>query len=305
MIKIGIIGLGGVGGYIGARLIQKGLAEVTFFARGEHFTAIKEDGLRIIDTNEEFAIKSKNLIDTNSEKSDEILDIIFVCVKSYSFEKIAPILSLHVNKNSLIIPLSNGVNHKAELSNYIDKGTVLDGCVYVLSNIKEYGVIEKKAAAFYLVFGDHKNRFQPKLQELIDVLNRSSLKSKLSQNIEYDCWIKYLLISSFATLSSYYDKPLGYIAKEKMSELSEVLNEIKSVANAMGVNITEKEIEKTIKQIQNVPYDSKTSMQIDFENSHKTELESLTGYIVKNAKKLGLEVKIMKKMYEKLSNISL
>ena len=305
MIKIGIIGVGGVGGYIGAKLAQKGLAQVTFFARGEHFRAIKKDGLRIIDTDEEFTIKSKNLIDTNNDKSDEIFDIIFVCVKSYSFEKIAPMISLHVDKNSLIIPLSNGVNHKAELSKYIGKGTVLDGCVYVLSNIKEYGVIEKKAPVFYLVFGDYKNRFGPKLQQLADILNKSGLKSKLSQHVEFDCWVKYLLISSFATMTSYYDKPLGYIAKEKMSELKEILDEIKSVANAMGVNITEKEIEKTIKQIQNVPYNSKTSMQIDFENSHKTELESLTGYIVKNAESLGLEVKNMKKMYEKLSNIPL
>ena len=305
MIKIGIVGVGGVGGYIGAKLVQKGLAQVTFFARGEHFRVIKKDGLKIIDTDEEFTIKSKNLIDTNNDKRDEVFDIIFVCVKSYSFEKIAPMISLHVNKNSLIIPLSNGVNHKAELSKYIGKGTVLDGCVYVLSNIKEYGVIEKKASVFYLVFGDYKNRFGPKLQQLADILNKSGLKSKLSQHVEFDCWVKYLLISSFATMTSYYDKPLGYIAKEKMSELKEILDEIKSVANAMGVNITEKEIEKTIKQIQNAPYDSKTSMQIDFENSHKTELESLTGYIVKNAQSLGLEVKNMKKMYEKLSNIPL
>ncbi len=305
MIKIGIVGVGGVGGYIGAKLVQKGLAQVTFFARGEHFRAIKKDGLRIIDTDEDFIIKSKNLIDTNNDKSDEVFDIIFVCVKSYSFEKIAPMISLHVNKDSLIIPLSNGVNHKAELSKYIGKGTVLDGCVYVLSNIKEYGVIEKKASVFYLIFGDYKNRFGPKLQQLADILNKSGLKSKLSQHVEFDCWVKYLLISSFATMTSYYDKPLGYIAKEKMSELKEILDEIKSVANAMGVNITEKEIEKTIKQIQNVPYDSKTSMQIDFENSHKTEFESLTGYIVKNAESLGLEVKNMKKMYKKLSNIPL
>jgi 2-dehydropantoate 2-reductase len=301
MIKIAIFGLGGVGGYIGAKLTQKGLAEVTFFARGKHLRAIQKDGLKVIDTDEEFRVKPKNLIDTSDDTSDEIFDIIFVCVKSYSFEKITPVLNSHIDENSLIIPLSNGVNHRVELNNFIDKGTVLDGCIYVLSNIKEYGVIEKKALTFYLVFGDYKNRFQLRLQKLVDILNQSSLKSKLSQDIEYDCWVKYLLISSFATMTSYYNKPLGYIAKEKMSELKEVLNEIKSVANALGVDIGDKEIEKTIKQVQNVPHTSKTSMQIDFENSHKTELESLTGYIVQNAKNLDLEVKIMKKMYEKLS----
>jgi 2-dehydropantoate 2-reductase len=229
MIKIAIFGLGGVGGYIGAKLAQASLAEVTFFARGEHFDAIKEHGLKVIDQGEEFTIKPKKIIDTNDDKSDEIFDIVFVCVKSYSFEKIALILSLHVDENTLIIPLSNGVNHKAQLSKSLGKGAVLDGCVYVLSNIKESGVIEKKAPTFYLVFGDYKNRFQNRLQKLADILNQSNLKSKLSKNIEYDCWVKYLLISSFATMTSYYKRPMGYIIKEKMSELKEVLNEIRLV----------------------------------------------------------------------------
>lgn len=303
MLKIGIIGVGGVGGYIGAKLTQSGLSEVAFFARGKHFEAIQKNGLKIIDMNEEFIVKPKYLIDTNNDTNNEIFDIIFVCVKSYSFDKIASILNSHVDENSLIIPLSNGVNHKVKLNNFLDKGTVLDGCVYVLSNIKESGIIEKKAPTFYLVFGDYKNRFQTQLQELVEILNQNNLKSKLSKNIEYDCWVKYLLISSFATITSYHRQPLGYIVKEKMPELVEILEEIKSVANALDIEIGKKEIDKTIKQVQNVPPTSKTSMQIDFENQHKTELESLTGYIVKNAQKFGLEVKIMKKMYEKLSAV--
>ncbi len=301
MLKIGIIGLGGVGGYIGARLIQKNLCDVTLFARGEHFRAVKESGLKIKDMKDEFVVKPPKLIDSENDNSSEIFDIIFVTTKSYSFKKISTTLNRHCDENTLIIPLSNGVNHKIELKSYIDKGVVLDGCIYILSNIKEPGFIEKKALTFYLIFGDVQNRFQEKLEALNEVLNQSGLKSKLSQNIEYDCWTKYLLISSFATMTSYFDKPMGYMVEHKMDLLREVLKEIKSVANALHVNIGEKEIQKTIKQVQNIPYDSKTSMQIDFEDNNKTELESLSGYIVKEAQKLGIEVKNMKMMYNELS----
>ena len=301
MLKIGIIGVGGVGGYIGAKLIQKGLAEVTLFARGESYNFIKNNYLKVIDCGDEFIVNPKKLIDTENDDSDEIFDIIFITTKSYSFKNVSKIINLHVDDNTLIIPLSNGVNHKEEIIEYIKKATVIDGCIYILSNIKEAGVIEKKAPTFYLILGDYKNRFQKKLQVLVDILNQSELKSKLSQNIEYDCWKKYLLISSFATLTTYFDKPMGYVVEKKIGLLKEVLEEIKSVANALHVNIGEKEIQKSIKQVQNIPYDSKTSMQIDFENRNKTELESLTGYIVKEAKKLGVEVKSMKMMYEELS----
>ena len=302
MLKIGIVGVGGVGGYIGAKLIQNGLAKVTLFARGESYDFIKNNYLKVIDCGKEFVINPKSIIDSANDNSHEIFDIIFIATKSYSFKDASKAISLHVDDNTLIIPLSNGVNHKEEISKYIKKGTVIDGCVYILSNIKKAGIIEKKALTFYLILGDYKNRFQDKLQILVDILNKSGLKSKLSQNIELDCWTKYLLISSFATLTAYFDKPMGYIVDTKMDLLKEVLEEIKSVANALHVSTGEKQIQKTIKQVQNIPYDSKTSMQIDFENHNKTELESLSGYIVKEAKKLGVEVKNMKKMYEELSN---
>lgn len=305
MLKIGVIGLGGVGGYIGAKLILKGLCDVTLFARGEHLEAIKKNGLKIKDVQDEFVVKPLRVIDSQNDDSCEIFDIIFVTTKSYSFKQISKILDRHCGENTLIIPLANGVNHKVELGSYIDKGVVLDGCIYILSNIKELGFIEKKAATFYLVFGDVKNRFQERLRVLNELLNQSGLKSKLSQNIEHDCWTKYLLISSFATLTSYCEKPMGYFVKEKIDLLKEVLDEIVSVANALHVELGEKEIQKTIKQVQNIPYEAKTSMQIDFENGNKTELESLCGYIVKEAQKHGVEAKNMKKMYEMLSEKSI
>ena len=301
MLKIGIVGVGGVGGYIGAKLIQNNLAKVTLFARGENYDFIKNRYLKVIDCGKEFTVNPKSIIDSANDNSNEIFDIIFIATKSYSFKGISKLINQHVDDNTLIIPLSNGVNHKKEISGYINKGTVLDGCIYILSNIKSPGVIEKKAKTFYLVVGDYKNRFQDKLKILVDVLNKSELKTKLSQNIEFECWKKYLLISSFATLTTYFDKPMGYIVEKKIGLLKEVLEEIKSVANALGVNVGEEEIQKIIKQVQNIPYESETSMQIDFENKNKTELESLSGYIVKEAENIGIEVKNMKMMYEELS----
>ncbi|MCF6173744.1 MAG: 2-dehydropantoate 2-reductase, partial [Campylobacteraceae bacterium] len=240
MLKIGIIGLSGVGGYIGAKLAQSNLADVFFIARGKHFEVIRENGLKIKDVKEEFVVCPKYLIDSQNDESHEVFDIIFITTKSYSFQEVSKTINQHTNNDTLIIPLSNGVNHKVELSQYIQEGIVLDGCIYVLSNIKEAGVIEKKALTFYLVFGDSQNRFQGKLQTLENVLNRSGLKSKLSQNIEFECWSKYLLIASFATLTSYFDKPMGYILEKKMDLLREIMDEIISIANALGVNIAEK-----------------------------------------------------------------
>src|SRR5690349_19681950 len=44
LMRIAVMGAGGLGGYFGARLAQGG-AEVTFIARGAHLAAMRETGL--------------------------------------------------------------------------------------------------------------------------------------------------------------------------------------------------------------------------------------------------------------------
>ena len=45
-MRIAAMGAGGVGGYFGARLQQAG-HEVTFFARGRHLQALRNEGLTV------------------------------------------------------------------------------------------------------------------------------------------------------------------------------------------------------------------------------------------------------------------
>ena len=51
-MKICIVGAGATGGYLGAKLINSGY-DVTLVARGLHLEAIKKNGLKIIENNNE------------------------------------------------------------------------------------------------------------------------------------------------------------------------------------------------------------------------------------------------------------
>lgn len=84
-------------------------------------------------------------------------------------------------------------------------------------------------------------------------------------------------------------------------EVDQLLKEIKSVANCLDVPVSDEDVAKVIKQAEGLPADSKTSMQLDFEAGKKTELESLSGYIVREGEKCGVEVPLMRKCYEALS----
>ena len=184
------------------------------------------------------------------------------------------------------------MEHGDELRS-LSAGRVQDGCVYILSHIEASGVIRKKGKVFALVIGGNESAI------LKAVFDEASLRTKVEEDIQTAIWKKYIFISSFATLTSYYDNTIGFICEKHLDEAKELLEEIAKVAKSKNINIAS-EIEKSLEVAKGLPYDASTSMYLDFKNKKRDELETLSGYIVREAKRGGLKVPLMQKMYEEL-----
>ena len=61
-MRIAVMGVGGVGGYFGARLAQAG-EEVTFIARGDTLRALRESGLRVESADGDMLIQPASVTD--------------------------------------------------------------------------------------------------------------------------------------------------------------------------------------------------------------------------------------------------
>jgi len=290
-LKIAIVGLGGVGGYIGGKL-AKSRENITFIARGKQLEAIEQNGLKVIDNEDEFIVRPTLL--TENPK-DIVFDVIFICLKSYDYNSLG-FLQKNIDKDTIVIPLSNGVNNPEELKKYLN-GNILNGCIYILSNIKEAGVIYRYSNTFYLLFGSSES---DKAKELEKILNRAGLKSKLSSSIDYNVWKKYLFISTFASLTSYHKASIGYVVESKLDEVKLYLKELKSLADKLKIGLNESDFENVITQAKNIPYDSTTSMQLDFKASRRSEVDNLTGFIVKKSKEFDLKTPFIEKIYQEL-----
>jgi len=250
-MKVLVIGPGGVGGYLAYKLKKCGNFVSVIGSRG----VIKK--LTIKDVDKEETIEFDDLI--------EDYDVVFITTKSYHLDEV---IKKYKNflKNSLVVPILNGIGHFEKFKEFNYK----KACIYILSN-KEKGIIHKKTPLFYLCIEDNdiiRKVFQ----------NCKDLKIKFSNTIDKDIWKKYLFISTFATLQSYYNKPTGWIMEEKQDEVEKFLDEVIKIAKSYGVDLSD-EKERVIKQALNIPYNSKMSMQIDFEKGNKTEVENLTGFL--------------------------
>ena len=86
VMRVLVVGAGGVGGYFGAKLARAGTA-VTFLARGAHLDAMRRDGLRVRSAVDgEWVVKADAVGDVSGGPP---ADVVLLCVKSFDTEAAA------------------------------------------------------------------------------------------------------------------------------------------------------------------------------------------------------------------------
>ena len=283
--KILIVGIGGVGGYFGGLLAkkyqQKDDIEIYFLARNENLRKIKSEGIRVVDDKNEF-IAYPDLVSDNI-KDFGLIDYALICTKTYNLTEIAEQIAPSISSSTVLIPLQNGVNSRDILFNFFPRNLISYGCVYLVSRLKKAGIIEKKGQVNSLFFG--LNAVQDdRLDALQEILVNAGVKSELSLDITKVIWEKFIFLSSIATSTTYFDSSIHEILenKKKLEALKSLVKEVIKLAQSKGIQIEDKYIDHVLGILQSLPLESTTSMHSDFKHQNEqTELESLTGYVVK------------------------
>ncbi|WP_300367908.1 2-dehydropantoate 2-reductase [Hydrogenimonas sp.] len=293
-MKIAIVGAGGVGGYLAAVLARSG-EEVYLVARGDHRDAIRRDGVCVEMPGETFCAMPRAVSDDPKEFGTEV-DAVLFCTKGYDLENAAEKASPIVGPKTLLVPFGNGVGNAELLKKRYPDNPVTNGAIYIVSHIEEPGKVTVKGKGALAVFGVDGD-IPEEVTRLGEVFAKAGIKTKTSGRITTDVWKKYLLIAAMATLTSFYDEPMGAVVEKYGEELDAILHEILAVGRAEGAELGEEDIASVMKQVGKVPYDSPTSMWLDFKAGKKTELEQLSGYVVRKAEEHGIDTPVMRRCY--------
>lgn len=303
-MRIGIIGIGGVGGYFGGKLAKaneaSGEHEIIFIARGEHLQTVQRSGLHLY-TREGDYIAWPNIA-TDNPAVVGILDIAFFCTKSYSLENTAQRFTSCFNNKTVVIPLLNGVNSSERLRAVLPQPHIISGSVYIISHIEKPGVVKQEGGACKLTFGTDDAESAKKYLYILDILTQAKINAVLTDKISEVLWTKYLLMCPLGSLTSATGKTYGAIREnqslKKMAR--DMMLEVVAVAKAHHVNLPEETVDKAMEMFAGFGYNSKTSMQLDIEKGRQTEIDALTAYLCSTGKKLGIPTPLHDEIYQKL-----
>ncbi|MBP1840790.1 ketopantoate reductase family protein [Formosa algae] len=303
-MKIGILGMGGIGSFIGAKLTKNyendPETDIIFICRNATKKAINQDGLTLITADE--TLTAKPFLTSDVPEEIGTLDMLILATKSFSLAQAIKTYQDCIKEDTVIIPLQNGVDAKdiivKNLNHY--NSNILEGCIYVASNIEKPGVVKHLGGPGKIVFG---NTDEIDFKWVETILTTGGLQATYTKDIKTFLWKKYMFVSPVATMTSALNIPFGALVEnaEYMRILENMMKEVKALANAFNVTITDQDIEAALGMLSNFPYQSKSSLQLDFENnSPQTEKYNLVDYVIEQGETFEITVDTYKDMNKKI-----
>jgi 2-dehydropantoate 2-reductase len=295
-MKIAIMGAGGLGSYIGGRMVQAG-HDVTFIARGDHLQALQDNGLEVKSEFGNFELEGIHAVDNPNEIG--IVDLALFCVKAYDVLEGARLIKPIVSKETVIIPVLNGIDHVNVMGDELGQDPVLGGLPMIVAHLQKPGFIEQVGQLHFIEFGEVRGGNSKRCADLEKILSETGIEFRAIPNImERMCW-KLCIVSGFVGVYSVVRANNAVISRspETVDLLREAILEAVTVAQANGIQISTEFVDEILAGRENASPEYKPSMLVDIEKGKRIELEAIIGVIVRLGKTLGVSTPVNNFIY--------
>lgn len=300
-----VAGAGAVGAYLGAHLARDN-QDVILFARGPHYRAMKQNGVRIETANGDFAVHP-NLVD--DLQSAGPADVVFLGVKARSLPELAPALGPVIGPGTVFVSTQNGIpwwyfqKHGGDLEgtrleridpggsivSVIDADRVIGSIIYFSTEIREPGVI-RHIEGNRISLGEPDGSRSDRVRAIAAALVRAGLRAPVTSRIRHEIWVKLLGNISFNPISALTRATIaGMLRDPEVCRLvHNMMAEAEAVAKGIGIELPIS-IEKRMAGAAKVG-EHKTSMLQDLEAGRPLEIEALVGAVIELGERLGIQM---------------
>jgi 2-dehydropantoate 2-reductase len=300
-MRIAVIGAGGIGGYLGARLALAG-ESVTFVARGPNLEAIRAKGLRLIEEDgTERVADSVRAVGQPADAGEQ--DLILLALKAHQVAAVAPSIGTMLGADTVILTLQNGVpwwyfhglpgpwqGHRLEsvdpggvIASHIDASRLIGSVVYPASELIEPGVVKVIEGNRFSV-GEPDGSKSARVLAIAEALSRAGFKAPVSTDLRSEIWLKLWGNLTFNPVSALTHATLAAICRHPLARglARNMMLEAQQVAEKLGVRFRIP-IDRRIAGAEAVG-EHKTSMLQDVEQGRPIELQALLGSVIELAR---------------------
>lgn len=297
-MKIAIIGSGAMGSLMGAKLCDNN--DVLLFDHWtEHVNEINKNGLKI-----ETEGITKNITNIKATTKYEDLvnyNVYIILVKGINTLKEIKELKKHISSNSLVVTLQNGLGNHYTINKYIDKENISYGMMDFSARLIYKGSItyEMAESKIALTMYNKENNLNNKLfNNFKDKLTEANF-NVITETADEEIWKKLIINANFNAVSGITGLNIGTLVNENSFSnlVKSITKEIVNVASKLNINLNYEDEVANIITRSNSASNHYPSLAQDVSRNNKTEIDFINGAIVKEAKKVNVEVPVNETLY--------
>ncbi len=299
-MKVLVVGAGGIGGHVGARLIEAG-ADVTFLVRDRRRAQLASDGLHVVSPLGDFTTPVQTV---SARELKHRFDVAILTCKAYDLDAAMTDLASAMDGRCMLLPMLNGMSHLAMLDARFGATQVWGGAIQMNVTLEADGTVRHRGKMARLIFGE---RGAPAVASeaataFAALLARTSLDGVHSQRIEQDMWEKLVMLSALAALTCLFRATVG--------EINSVPGGTEAVERTIATNIAiatksgfaprEASIGFTRQLLLDKSSALTASMLRDLEGGARVESDHIVGFMLDHARAHRLDDAVLSMAYTHL-----
>ena len=312
-MKVCVVGAGAIGGYMAVRIADAG-HNVSVIARGPHLAAIKANGLKLIEEDQELI--ASTLVAKNKIADLGGQDVVLLALKAHQITPIVDDLAALFGSKTVLVTLQNGIPwwyfqklagpYAGRVVETVDPGGVLFkaidadrvvGCIaYPAATIAEPGVIRHIEGNKFPV-GELDGADSDRVRLVSGLFEEAGFKSRVLNDIRSEIWLKLWGNLTFNPISAVTHATLVDICQFPLTRVlaAAMMTEAREVAERLGASFRVP-MERRIAGAESVGK-HKTSMLQDVEAGKPLEVDGMLGVVVELAEITKVEVPTLRALY--------
>ena len=304
-MRIVVIGAGGIGGWLGARLAASG-QQVGFLVHGRTLAALRSGGLTLRDCSggEPGTVTAR--IDTPLASDDPQAltdalggepDLVLVTTKVDALPQLAPALRRLTGPDTGVVSTQNGISAPGLLADAVGKEHVLPGVARVYSAIISPGDIRTIGSAGSLALGEWDGSASARATAAVEALETAGICAWIPDSIWAELWRKVSFVVVQGALGAAANAPIGVLRSDLRDGFTEAVREVVAVAAALGHDLATHDAPDPVSAVLALadaqPAGATTSMQRDIAAGLPSELDAQLGSVCRAGDSTGVPTPVL------------
>jgi 2-dehydropantoate 2-reductase len=287
-MRILVFGAGAIGTLFGGLLSRS--HSVVLLGREAPMKRVARDGVRIESEGETVRGQPETC---SALSPEEMVDVVAITVKAFDLEEACQEIARLRHPPRWVLCLQNGIGNEEILRSHFPPETIVRGLVYNGAFLCGGGVVlwTGKGPTFIgRPLLPTRGEGDGELEALAQTMTESGFPAKVAHDVQKEIWRKLVVNAALNPLGAITGLPNGAIPRSSMltSLLRQIVGEVETVAYAergYRFDLADRTLEIALRTGAN-----RNSMLLDLESRGQTEIEFLSGAVVRMARRHGIAV---------------